>query len=213
MDLADRSPTRSSSPSSADSGRFPARSSPRCSSALTKALCIALGDVDVGGVTFAFPKLTLVAEFVVMAIVLAVKPQGLLGKPPRRCRRRRRCPSSASWSSRPDARDALVAAALLVRADRAAGRARRIRGRARHRHPDRRAVRGEPAVPARHRRHDVVRPRRVLRRRRVCGGARRQGRRGRCPSRSRCAPIGGAAWPRSSSAGSACACPASTSRC
>ena len=48
---------------------------------LTKALCIALGNVEVAGVTFAFPKLTLVAEFVVMAIVLAIRPQGLLGKP------------------------------------------------------------------------------------------------------------------------------------
>ncbi len=46
---------------------------------LTKALCIALGTVEIAGVAFAFPKLTHVAEFVVMAIVLAVKPQGLLG--------------------------------------------------------------------------------------------------------------------------------------
>jgi branched-chain amino acid transport system permease protein len=50
--------------------------------ALAKALCIALGNVDLFGVSFAFPKLTLVAEFVVMAIVLALKPHGLLGKPP-----------------------------------------------------------------------------------------------------------------------------------
>ncbi len=49
---------------------------------VTKAFCIALGDVDVFGVTLAFPKLTLVVEFVIMAIVLALKPQGLLGKPP-----------------------------------------------------------------------------------------------------------------------------------
>jgi branched-chain amino acid transport system permease protein len=49
---------------------------------LTKALCIALGTVTFGGVTFAFPKLTLVAEFVVMAIVLALRPHGLLGTPP-----------------------------------------------------------------------------------------------------------------------------------
>jgi branched-chain amino acid transport system permease protein len=48
--------------------------------ALTKALCIALGTVDVVGTTIAFPKLTLVAEFVVMAIVLAVRPHGLLGR-------------------------------------------------------------------------------------------------------------------------------------
>lgn len=48
---------------------------------LTKALCVALGDVTIAGVVFAFPKLTLVAEFIVMAVVLAVKPQGLLGAP------------------------------------------------------------------------------------------------------------------------------------
>ena len=49
---------------------------------VTKTFCIALGDVDVFGMTFAFPKLTLVVEFVIMAIVLALKPQGLLGVPP-----------------------------------------------------------------------------------------------------------------------------------
>ena len=49
---------------------------------LTRALCITLGNVDIGGVAIAFPKLTLVAEFVVMAVVLAVKPYGLLGTPP-----------------------------------------------------------------------------------------------------------------------------------
>jgi branched-chain amino acid transport system permease protein len=49
---------------------------------LLKSLCIALGTVDVAGVAIAFPKLTLVAEFVLMAIVLIVKPQGLLGRTP-----------------------------------------------------------------------------------------------------------------------------------
>ena len=49
---------------------------------LTKTFCIALGDVDAFGITFAFPKLTLVVEFVIMAIVLALKPQGLLGVAP-----------------------------------------------------------------------------------------------------------------------------------
>ena len=48
---------------------------------LAKALCIALGEVSIAGVSFAFPKFTLVAEFVVMAIVLALRPQGLLGRP------------------------------------------------------------------------------------------------------------------------------------
>jgi branched-chain amino acid transport system permease protein len=46
-----------------------------------KALCIAAGTVDLLGVTVSFPKLTLVAEFVVMAVVLALRPWGLLGRP------------------------------------------------------------------------------------------------------------------------------------
>ncbi|HUH94859.1 MAG TPA: ABC transporter permease [Casimicrobiaceae bacterium] len=49
---------------------------------LTRALCIALGDVEVAGLTVAFSRLTLVIEFVVMALVLAVKPHGLLGRAP-----------------------------------------------------------------------------------------------------------------------------------
>ena len=49
---------------------------------LLKSLCIGLGTVNVAGVAIAFPKLTLVAEFVLMAIVLALKPQGLLGRAP-----------------------------------------------------------------------------------------------------------------------------------
>ena len=46
---------------------------------ITKALCIAAGTVDVAGMTLALPKLTLVIEFVVMALVLLMRPAGLLG--------------------------------------------------------------------------------------------------------------------------------------
>jgi len=49
---------------------------------VTKTLCIALGDVHVLGVTVALPRATLVVEFIVMAVVLAVRPNGLLGRPP-----------------------------------------------------------------------------------------------------------------------------------
>ena len=48
---------------------------------VTKALCIAAGAVRVGGFEIALPKLTLVIEFIVMALVLLVRPTGLLGKP------------------------------------------------------------------------------------------------------------------------------------
>ncbi|WP_029349899.1 ABC transporter permease [Bosea sp. 117] len=46
-----------------------------------KALCIALGTVSVGGFEVNLSKLTLVAEFLVMAIVLIVRPNGLFGRP------------------------------------------------------------------------------------------------------------------------------------
>ena len=46
-----------------------------------KALCIAIGVVNLGFVTVNFSKFTLVAEFIVMAIVLIARPYGLLGKP------------------------------------------------------------------------------------------------------------------------------------
>ncbi len=46
-----------------------------------KALCIALGVVEIVGVSIAFPKLTLVVEFIFMAFVLVFRPWGLLGKP------------------------------------------------------------------------------------------------------------------------------------
>lgn len=45
-----------------------------------KALCIAIGTVHVFGIDFSFSKLTLVVEFLVMAVVLVWKPLGLLGK-------------------------------------------------------------------------------------------------------------------------------------
>jgi branched-chain amino acid transport system permease protein len=46
-----------------------------------KALCIGIGVVDFGFITVNFSKFTLVAEFLVMAIVLIARPYGLMGKP------------------------------------------------------------------------------------------------------------------------------------
>jgi branched-chain amino acid transport system permease protein len=47
-----------------------------------KALCIAIGVVEWGGMSLSFSKLTLVAEFVVMAVVLVLRPWGLFGRSP-----------------------------------------------------------------------------------------------------------------------------------
>ncbi|MFK3799438.1 MULTISPECIES: ABC transporter permease [unclassified Pseudomonas] len=46
-----------------------------------KALCIGLGSTTLFGIPVSFSKLTLVIEFLVMAVVLVVRPWGLMGKP------------------------------------------------------------------------------------------------------------------------------------
>ena len=46
-----------------------------------KALCIWIGLVEVAGVSLSLSKMTLVVEFVVMAVVLVWRPWGLLGRP------------------------------------------------------------------------------------------------------------------------------------
>ncbi len=46
-----------------------------------KAICIWLGLVEIAGVAVSFSKLTLVVEFVVMAVVLVLRPWGLFGRP------------------------------------------------------------------------------------------------------------------------------------
>ena len=46
-----------------------------------KAICIWLGLVDVLGFSISFSKLTLLVEFIVMAVVLVARPWGLFGKP------------------------------------------------------------------------------------------------------------------------------------
>lgn len=80
---------------------------------IVKALCIGLGTVDIAGLTIAFPKLTLVAEFIVMAIVLTVRPQGLLGRaidaPSTTV-----LPEQRAWLPPLSRRDALIALLLVM---------------------------------------------------------------------------------------------------
>jgi branched-chain amino acid transport system permease protein len=49
---------------------------------VAKAFCIGIGTVQVLGFDVSFSKLTLVVEFVIMGVVLVLRPYGLLGKPP-----------------------------------------------------------------------------------------------------------------------------------
>lgn len=48
---------------------------------VAKAFCIGIGSVTWFGFEISFSKLTLVVEFLIMAVVLVVRPYGLLGKP------------------------------------------------------------------------------------------------------------------------------------
>ncbi len=80
---------------------------------VAKAFCIGIGTVTWFGFEISFSKLTLVVEFLIMALVLVVRPYGLLGQaagarsaPPRSPRRRCTVPS---WTF------ALVWLALLAR--------------------------------------------------------------------------------------------------
>ncbi len=81
-----------------------------------KAVCIWLGVVEVAGVAIAFPRLTLVVEFLVMAAVLVWRPWGLLGRPqavPRLAAPAEAPPRPASRAARWGAVAGVAALALL----------------------------------------------------------------------------------------------------
>jgi branched-chain amino acid transport system permease protein len=83
---------------------------------ITKALCIAAGDVTIAGVTFAFPRLTLVIEFIVMALVLLVRPSGLFGAKLERFVVTTASPSERALLTRPGPRHAAVAGLIVIAA-------------------------------------------------------------------------------------------------
>ena len=75
-----------------------------------KALCVGIGMVHWLGMDFSFSKLTLVAEFGVMAVVLVWRPWGLLGRPQAATRNT----AAVEPPLRPATRPLLRAAALLA---------------------------------------------------------------------------------------------------
>jgi branched-chain amino acid transport system permease protein len=85
--------------------------------AQAKAICVWLGLIDIGGVQISMSKLTIVVEFIVMAIVLVLRPYGLLGRPPSLARQSRTVTSSTvlkPLSSRSLWIAALVLIALVI---------------------------------------------------------------------------------------------------
>ena len=77
-----------------------------------KALCAGLGTVELFGIAFSFSKLTLVAEFLVMAVVLVWRPWGLMGK----AQAASRNVGAAEAPLRSAGKPLLVASALLLTA-------------------------------------------------------------------------------------------------
>ncbi len=77
-----------------------------------KALCVGIGQVQAFGIDFNVSKLTLVAEFLVMAVVLLWRPWGLLGKPQAPSRNT----AAVEPPLRPAARPLLIAAGVLAAA-------------------------------------------------------------------------------------------------
>ena len=75
-----------------------------------KALCVGLGTVQALGIAFNFSKLTLVAEFLVMAVVLVWRPWGLMGRPQAASRNS----AAVEPPLRPAGRALLLAAAVLL---------------------------------------------------------------------------------------------------
>ena len=75
-----------------------------------KALCVGIGNVHAFGVDFNFSKLTLVAEFLVMAVVLVWRPWGLMG----RAQAASRNAAAVEPPLRPASRPLLLAAAVLA---------------------------------------------------------------------------------------------------
>ncbi|MCK0207482.1 ABC transporter permease [Starkeya koreensis] len=79
-----------------------------------KALCTALGVVDIAGYAFNMSRLTLVAEFLVMALVLILRPHGLFGRPQPPATTRARAEPAPAPLGRRGAVLVLVAVALFA---------------------------------------------------------------------------------------------------
>ena len=109
---------------------------------------------------WAIPKLTLAIEFVVMAVVLVLRPWGLLGRPAAEARGRGVRRAAAALSAGREAGLSPAPCSLLAAAP---ALCRSLCARSAHRHPGVRAVRRQPALHHGPGRHDFLRPCRLFR--------------------------------------------------
>ena len=129
---------------------------------------VLLGVLNAFGIVI-FPQVSLALAFLVMAVVLVVRPWGLLGRPEASGARAGRGLGYADPAD--DARPARHRLRALNGARRTAGVRRRLCAERSGRGNDLRAVRVQSALPHGRRRHGLVRPRRLLRPRRLRRGA------------------------------------------
>ena len=135
-----------------------------------KAICIGIGVVDFGFVSVNFSKLTLVAEFLVMAAVLIARPYGLLGRAQAAVRSIAQ-PEEPIRPATPALKALGLAVLLLLLLPAAAGAELALFADPRHRRADRGDLRGLAAFHHGAGRHAFVRPRRLFRPRRLWRGA------------------------------------------
>ena len=158
-----------------------------------------------------FPKISIILVFLVMAVVLIVRPWGLFGKPEAPARR---TPGLTVNPWRPlTSNERLGGAGRAGRRGGAAAGRRQLRADGRLGDRDLRDLRRQPAFPDVGRRARLVRPCRLFRARRLWRRLPRQDG-GTADDRLRCCSgrCSGCSA-RRCSASSRCSCPASISRC
>ena len=141
-----------------------------------KSICIGIGVVHIGDFSINFSKFTLVAEFIVMAVVLIIRPHGLLG----RAQGAVRATGDVEAPIRPASNAVkIVALAALVLLACAAASVQdlALHDRARNRRADRDHLRDLAAFHHGSGRHAFLRPCRLFRARRLWRSPARQVRR------------------------------------
>ena len=171
---------------------------------------VLIGQLQAFGILI-FPQITLVIVFLFMAVVLVVRPHGLLGRPQALARGAGHAPEFPLRPATPAGR--LAGMALLAAAGAASGGGRRLRAGGSHRNPDPDAVRRQPALHHGAGRHGVVRPCRLFRAGRLWRRSAGEALRGRHAAGAGGGSAAGRCGRRCCSAGSACGCRASISPC
>ena len=171
---------------------------------------VLIGQLQAFGILI-FPQITLVIVFLFMAVVLVVRPHGLLGRPQALARVAGTRAGAAAAAGHPSG--TAGGDGLAGGPGAASGVGRRLRADGADRNPDPDAVRRQPAFHHGAGRHDLVRPCRVFRAGSLWRRSAGEALRGRHAAGAGGGAAAGRCGGRCCSAGSACGCRASTLPC